>query len=129
MWSCDRRRGFYRGQLARGRSALNATDVVKPLRQFFRGVKGLPGAIQPLDGTTKTLTHDGGRFTHTHAVSFDRLVLALGSITDLSAGPSLANYGWPGRFSVGETLNAQFAGVRTGFHRALEPTFLARRPK
>jgi NADH dehydrogenase len=89
------------------------------LWQFCRGVKGLPGAIEPIDWTTKTLTLDGGRFTHTYAVSFDRLVLALGSVTDLSAGPGLANYGRPGRFSVGETLNAQFAGVRTGFYRAL----------
>lgn len=100
-----------------------------PLRHLCRRVKGLPGAIQPIDWTTKTLALDGGRFTHTHAVLFDRLVLALWSITDLSAGPSLANYRLPGRFSVGETLNAQFAGVRTGFQRALEPTFLARRPK
>ncbi len=82
-------------------------------------MKGLPGAIEPIDWTTKTLTLDGGRFTHTHAVSLDRLVLALGGVTDLSAGPGLANYRWQGRFSVGETLNAQFAGVRTGFYRAL----------
>lgn|GEM_PF-5866654 len=79
----------------------------------------LQGAIQPIDWATKTLTLDGGRFSRNHAVSFDRLVLAFGSVTDLSAVLGMADYGWPGGFAVSETLNAQSAGVRTGFHRAL----------
>ena len=76
-------------------SALNATDVVNPLRQFCRGVNVLQGAIQHIDWATKTITLDGGRFTRNHVVSFDRLVLALGSVTDLSAVPGMADYGWP----------------------------------
>jgi len=76
-------------------SALNATDVVNPLRQFCRGVNVLQGAIQRIDWATKTVTLDGGRFTRNHAVTFDQLVLALGSVTDLSAVPGMADYGWP----------------------------------
>ncbi len=76
-------------------SSLNATDVVHPLRQFCRGVNVLQGVIQHIDWAKKTILLDGGRFTRNHAVTFGRLVLALGSVTDLSAVPGMADYGWP----------------------------------
>jgi len=76
-------------------SALNATDVVNPLRQFCKGVNVLQGAIQDINWAKKELTLDGGRFTRNHVVTFKHLVLALGSVTDLSAVPGMADHGWP----------------------------------
>jgi NADH dehydrogenase len=76
-------------------SALQPTDVVHPLREFCRNVTVLQGAIQRVDWAKKELVLDGGRFTRSHPVGFTHLVLALGSVTDLTAVPGLAEYGWP----------------------------------
>jgi len=76
-------------------SSLNATDVVNPLRQFCRGVNVLQGAIQHIDWAKKEITLDGGRFTRNHVVTFTQLVLALGSVTDLTAVPGMSDHGWP----------------------------------
>ena len=78
-------------------SSLAAADVVNPLRQFCRGVNVLQGTIQKIDWATKTLILDGGRFTRDHKVGFGHLVLALGSVTDMSAVPGMPEYGWPMR--------------------------------
>ena len=76
-------------------SALNASDVVNPLRQFCRGVNVLQGTIQSVDWARKELVLDGGRFTRNHKVTFTHLVLTLGSVTDLSTVPGLADYARP----------------------------------
>jgi NADH dehydrogenase len=76
-------------------SALQPTDVVHPLREFCRDVTVLQGAVRRVDWAARTLTLDGGRFTRDHTVGFEHLVLALGSVTDLSAVPGLAEYGRP----------------------------------
>jgi NADH dehydrogenase len=76
-------------------SSLNPTDVVNPLRHFCRGVDVLQGVIQRIDWSRRELVVDGGRFTRDHTIGFDQLVLAVGSVTDLSAVPGMAEYGWP----------------------------------
>jgi NADH dehydrogenase len=76
-------------------SSLNASDVVNPLRQFCAGVNVLQGAIQHIDWAKKEITLDGGRFTRNHVVTFNQLVVTLGSVTDLSAVPGMSDYGWP----------------------------------
>ena len=76
-------------------SALTATDVVNPLRQFCHGVTVLQGNIHAIDWEQKQLLLDGGRFTRNHGLTFNHLVLALGSVTDLSNVPGLADYGRP----------------------------------
>ena len=76
-------------------SSLAPTDVVNPLRQFCRHVDVLQGNIQHIDWAKKTLVLDGGRFTRDHQVSFDQLVLTMGSVTDLSRVPGMAEFGWP----------------------------------
>ncbi len=76
-------------------SSLSPVDVVNPLRQFCRGVNVLQGAIQKIDWASRTLTLDSGRFTRDHKVGFGHLVMALGSVTNLSAVPGMAEYGWP----------------------------------
>ncbi len=76
-------------------STLAPMDVVHPLRQFCRNVNVLQGVIQRVDWAKKELVLDGGRFTRSHPVGFTHLVLALGNVTDLTAVPGLAEYGWP----------------------------------
>jgi NADH dehydrogenase len=76
-------------------SSLAPADVVNPLRQFCRGVNVLQGTIQKIDWAGKTMIIDGGRFTRDHKVGFRHLVMTLGSVTDLSSVPGLAEHGWP----------------------------------
>jgi len=76
-------------------SSLSAVDVVNPLRQFCRHVNVLQGNVQAVDWAKRELVLDGGRFTRNHTITFEHLVLALGSITDLSRVPGMADYGWP----------------------------------
>lgn len=76
-------------------SSLAPADVVNPLRQFCRNVNVLQGNIHKIDWAAKQLTLDGGRFTRNHTVNFDHLVLTLGSVTDFSRAPGMAEYGWP----------------------------------
>ncbi|EIP98372.1 NADH dehydrogenase, FAD-containing subunit [Opitutaceae bacterium TAV1] len=89
-------------------SSLMPADVVQPLRQMCRHVDVLQGAINHIDWPTRTLTLDGGRFTRNHQVSFDHLVLTLGSVTDLSRVPGMAEHGWPMK-SVADALRLRAA--------------------
>lgn len=84
-------------------SSLSPSAVVNPLRQLCRDVDVLQGAIHRIDWATKTLTLDGGRFTRNHAITFDHLVLTLGSVTDLSRVPGMADHGRPMK-SVADAL-------------------------
>lgn len=84
-------------------ASLSASDVVNPLRHFCRGVVVLQGAIQRVDWAQHELVLDGGRFTRNHAVGFEHLVLALGSVSDLTRVPGMSEYGWPMR-SVSDAL-------------------------
>lgn len=76
-------------------ATLSPVDVVNPLRHFCRGVVVLQGSVHSIDWPGRTLALDGGRFSRNHPVQFDHLVLALGSVTDLSKVPGMAEYGWP----------------------------------
>ncbi len=84
-------------------SSLSPTAVVNPLRQLCRHVDVLQGHIRRIDWAAKTLSLDGGRFTRDHQVTFDHLVLALGSVTDLSRVPGMADHGRPMK-SVADAL-------------------------
>lgn len=76
-------------------SSLGPLDVVNPLRQFCRGVDVLQGAITKIDLANKSLIFDGGRFTKNHTVNYKHLVVALGSVSDLSEIPGMAAHGRP----------------------------------
>lgn len=78
-------------------ASLAAADVVNPLRHFCRGVVVLQGTIQRVDWAERQLVLDGGRFTRNHVVTFEHLVLALGSVSDLTAVPGMSEYGLPMR--------------------------------
>jgi len=76
-------------------SSLSPIDVVNPLREFCAGVTVLQGRVRRIDWQQRELELDGGRFTRDHRVGFGELVLTLGSVTDLSRVPGMAEYGRP----------------------------------
>jgi NADH dehydrogenase len=89
-------------------SSLAPLDVVNPLRQFCREVNVLQGAVQHVDWAARELVLDGGRFTRNHVVGFTHLALLLGSVTDLTPVPGMAEYGWPMK-SVADALRLRAA--------------------
>jgi len=89
-------------------SSLTPLDVVNPLRHFAPNVNVLKGSIHKVDWAKKELLLDGGRFTRNHMIAFEHLVLALGSVTDLSRVPGMADYGWPMK-SVSDALRLRSA--------------------
>lgn len=76
-------------------ATLSPLDVVHPLRHFCRQADVLQGKVQRIDWANKKVIVDGGRFTRNHEIGFDHLVVNLGSITDLSRVPGMAEYGLP----------------------------------
>ncbi len=76
-------------------AALSPLDVVNPLREFARHVNVLQGGIQKVDWDRREVVVDGGRFSRNRAIGFDHLVLALGSVTDMSRVPGMTDHAWP----------------------------------
>ncbi len=91
-------------------SSLTPLDVVNPLRHFAPNVNVLKGSIHKVDWAKRELLVDGGRFTRNHLVKFDHLVLALGSVTDLTRVPGMSEYGWPMK-SVSDALRLRSAVI------------------
>lgn len=91
-------------------ASLNPTDVVNPLRHFCRGVVVWQGTVQRIDWAGRELEIDGGRFSRNHLVGFKHLVVGLGSVTDNSLVPGMAEYGWPMK-SVPEALRLRAAVI------------------
>lgn len=76
-------------------ASLSPAAVVHPLRLLCRDVDVLQGSIHRIDWETRTLSLDGGRFTRNHEITFDHLVLALGSVSDFSRVPGMTEHGRP----------------------------------
>ncbi|HEY3757790.1 MAG TPA: FAD-dependent oxidoreductase [Opitutaceae bacterium] len=76
-------------------STLGPLDVVHPLHHFCRDVTVLQGAVQRIDWPKRELLVDGGRFTRDQTIQCDKLVVALGSVTNLSQIPGMSEHGWP----------------------------------
>ncbi|MDB6017115.1 MAG: copper transporter [Pedosphaera sp.] len=73
-------------------ASLSPLDVVNPLRQFCRGVNVFRGQIAEVDLARRRLMLDAGRFTKNTEVEFEHLVLALGSVVDLSRVPGMPEH-------------------------------------
>ncbi len=76
-------------------ASLGPAAVVHPLRLMCRQVDVLQGSIHKIDWAARSISLDGGRFTRNHALTFDHLVLALGSVSDFSRVPGLTDHGRP----------------------------------
>ena len=72
--------------------ALSPLDVVNPLRIFCRGVNVLRGKIREVDLDKRQLILDAGRFTTNLTVDYEHLVLAIGSVVDLSRVPGMPEH-------------------------------------
>ncbi|MDB6067035.1 MAG: copper transporter [Pedosphaera sp.] len=73
-------------------SSLSPLDVVNPLRLFCRGVNVFRGRITDVDLAKRQLTLDAGSFTSNTMIEFEHLVLALGSVVDLSRVPGMPEH-------------------------------------
>jgi len=75
-------------------ASLSPLDVVNPLRLFCRGTNVLQGRITEIDLDAKCVTLEAGRFTPKSSITFDHLVLALGSVVDASHVSGMSEHGY-----------------------------------
>jgi NADH:ubiquinone reductase (H+-translocating) len=75
-------------------ASLSPLDAVNPLRLFCRGTNVLQGRITEIDLDSKCVTLEAGRFTPKSSITFDHLVLALGSIVDVSHVSGMSEHGY-----------------------------------
>lgn len=73
-------------------ASLSPLDVVNPLRIFCRGVDVLRGRITDMDLDERRLTLDAGIYSRDRVIEFEHLVLALGSVVDLSHVPGMPEH-------------------------------------
>jgi NADH dehydrogenase len=71
-------------------SDLDVTDVVNPIRKMLRHVRFFAGDVHEIDLAQKRIIVAHGFDLHTHALEYDHLVLALGSVTNFFNLPGLA---------------------------------------
>lgn len=71
-------------------SDLELTNIVSPLRKLLRHVKVFVGELQTIDLDERKVTVVHGFTKHAHALGYDHLVLALGSVTNFYNIPGLA---------------------------------------
>ncbi len=107
-------------------SSLSPFDVVNPLRDFCRGVNVLRGTVRAIDWKTKTVRLDAGRFTPDHAIEFEHLVVAMGSVVDFSQVPGMAQHGLPMK-TVAHALRLRSAVINRLEEANLTEDLIARR--
>jgi NADH dehydrogenase len=72
-------------------SDLDLTTIVNPLRKVLRNVQLFAGEVEHIDLPNSQLTLTHGFKQHSHIVPYDRLILAVGSITNFYNLPGLAD--------------------------------------
>jgi len=70
-------------------SDLDLTHIVNPLRKLLKGVNLFHGDVESIDLATRTVTVTHGGEPHPHDLTYDHLVLALGSVTNFFGLPGL----------------------------------------
>ena len=73
-------------------SDLELTTIVNPARKLLRKVQLFAGEVEEIDLRNSQLTLSHGFRRHSHIVPYDRLILALGSITNFYNLPGLADH-------------------------------------
>lgn len=73
-------------------SSLAPRHVVNPLRRLCPDVTVLRGAIGSIDLPGRTFSVEPGDFTSTLRISFEHLVLCMGSVVDLSRVPGMPEH-------------------------------------
>ena len=72
--------------------SLAPRHVINPIRLLCRQTQVYRGHVTSIDHEQKTLILNAGPFTGDYVFAFDKLVLALGSVTDLSRIPGMAEH-------------------------------------
>ncbi|HKQ19090.1 MAG TPA: NAD(P)/FAD-dependent oxidoreductase [Candidatus Eisenbacteria bacterium] len=70
-------------------SDLDLTHIVNPIRKLLRRVRFFNGAVEEIDFASRTVSVSHGSSHHHHTISYDQLVLALGSVTNFYGLPGL----------------------------------------
>jgi len=76
-------------------SDLEITNIVNPLRKLLRKVEVLVGDVDRIDLTNKLVVISRDYGNHSQQIDYDHLVIALGSITNLSSTPGVADLAVP----------------------------------
>jgi NADH dehydrogenase len=88
--------------------SLSPRHVVNPIRRLCKDADVYRGDVQSIDLEKKTLIVDGGDFVGTIKFSFNKLVLAMGAIVDLSRIPGMAEHAFLLR-NVGDAMKLRAA--------------------
>ena len=95
-------------------SSISPLHVVNPLRLFCRGSSIFMGSVNEIDLEQKTVSFLPGPFTSPATLTFEHLVLAIGSIVDVSRVPGMAEHGYLMK-TVGDAIR-----LRSGVLERLE---------
>jgi NADH dehydrogenase len=72
-------------------SDLDLTNIVNPVRRLLRRVNFFAGEVEALDLQAKKVRVSHGSDCHCHQLTYDHLVIGLGSITNFFGIPGLAD--------------------------------------
>src|SRR3982075_428663 len=75
-------------------SSISPLHVVNPIRQFCRGSSIFMGSVEDIDLDGRTVHFSPGPFVHAAALKFEHLVLAIGSVVDVSRVPGMPEHGY-----------------------------------
>jgi NADH dehydrogenase len=95
-------------------SSISPLHVVNPLRLFCRGSSIFMGGVEEIDLEKKTVSFLPGPFTPPATLTFEHLVLAIGSIVDVSRVPGMPEHGYLMK-TVGDAIR-----LRSGVLERLE---------
>ena len=96
--------------------SIEPPHIVNPIRRMLPHVHFHQARIQAVEVESRTVVINHGGSSTNHRVQYDHLVIAVGSRTDLSRLPGMAEHAFPFK-----TLGAAFlAGLWTGFYPSLE---------
>jgi NADH:ubiquinone reductase (H+-translocating) len=95
-------------------SSISPLHVVNPLRLFCRGCSIFMGAVDDIDLEQKTVSFLPSAFSRPAKLTFEHLVLAIGSIVDVSRVPGMPEHGYLMK-TVGDAIR-----LRSGVLERLE---------
>jgi NADH:quinone reductase (non-electrogenic) len=99
---------------------IGLTDVVSPLRRLLRRTDIHVREVESIDLENRVVTTSPGFKPHPHLISYDHLVLALGTVTDFRGLPGLPEHAMPFK-NLGDAL-----ALRNHLIRALEEASIER---
>jgi NADH:ubiquinone reductase (H+-translocating) len=95
-------------------SSISPLHVVNPLRLFCKGTSVFMGAVEEIDLEQKTVSFWPGPFTPLSKMTYEHLVLAIGSVVDVSRVPGMPEHGYLMK-TVGDAIR-----LRSGVLERLE---------